>query len=148
MAETDDDVIANWHERVGTLRKRGRISGAALAVVPPGEIDVRLGRPAPPEEFSQAEKDLWQRLVESRRPQWFTGAETVLASFVTTTIQCQQIEAQLRKTKASTGAHYQRLARLHRQSVALAATLATRLRLTPHSKLDKNQPTDGELPVG
>jgi hypothetical protein len=39
------------------------------------------------------------------------------------------------------------LARLHRQSVALAATLATRLRLTPSSKLDKSQPTDGELPV-
>jgi hypothetical protein len=37
---------------------------------------------------------------------------------------------------------------LHRQSVALAATLATRLRLTPHSKLGKNQPTDGESPVG
>jgi hypothetical protein len=26
-------------------------------------------------------------------------------------------------------------------------TLATRLRLTPSSKLDKSQPTDGELPV-
>jgi len=41
----------------------------------------------------------------------------------------------------------QKLARTHRQSVALAATLATRLRLTPSSKLDKRQPTDGELPV-
>jgi hypothetical protein len=27
------------------------------------------------------------------------------------------------------------------------ATLATRLRLTPHSKLDKTQPTDGDMPV-
>jgi hypothetical protein len=30
----------------------------------------------------------------------------------------------------------------------LAASLATRLRLTPHSRLDKTQPTDGNLPVG
>jgi hypothetical protein len=36
---------------------------------------------------------------------------------------------------------------MHRQAVALAATLGTRLRLTPHSKLDKTQPTDGDLPV-
>ena len=39
------------------------------------------------------------------------------------------------------------VARLHRQSVALAATLPTRLRLTPSSKLDKRTPADGELPV-
>jgi hypothetical protein len=41
-----------------------------------------------------------------------------------------------------------KLARLHRATVALAATLGTRLRLTPHSKLDKSQPTDGDMPVG
>jgi hypothetical protein len=36
------------------------------------------------------------------------------------------------------------MARLHRQSVALAATLATRPRLTPHSKLGEHQPTDAD----
>jgi hypothetical protein len=36
---------------------------------------------------------------------------------------------------------------MHRQFVALAASLATRLRLTPSAKLDKRTPTDGELPV-
>jgi hypothetical protein len=45
------------------------------------------------------------------------------------------------------GDRYQKLARMHRQAVALAAKLATRLRLTPHSKLNKAQPTDGDLPV-
>jgi hypothetical protein len=29
----------------------------------------------------------------------------------------------------------------------LAASLGTRLRLTPRSKLDKNRPTDGDLPI-
>ena len=38
------------------------------------------------------------------------------------------------------------LAATHRQAAALAATLATRLRL-PHSKPNKAQPTDGDLPV-
>jgi hypothetical protein len=70
-----------------------------------------------------------------------------LESYVCTIVHVQKIEAALRKAKPGTGDRYQRLARLHRQSVALAATLATRLRLTPSSKLDKSQPTDGELPA-
>jgi hypothetical protein len=31
--------------------------------------------------------------------------------------------------------------------VALAATLAVKLRLAPSTKLDKRTPTDGDLPV-
>jgi hypothetical protein len=57
-----------------------------------------------------------------------------------TAIHCQRIEAAMRKAKPGTGERYQKLARLHWQSAALAATLATRLRLTPSSKLDKRTP--------
>jgi hypothetical protein len=32
MVETDDDPIASWQDRIGSLRKRGRISAAALSV--------------------------------------------------------------------------------------------------------------------
>src|SRR5262249_29823115 len=148
MAETGDYPIASWQDRIGTLRKRRRVSGAALAVVPAGEIDVRLGRPPAPERLSDEERALWEKLTFSRRPGWFSGAESLLESYVTTAIHCQRLEAALRKAKPGTGDRYQRLARLHRQSVALAATLATRLRLTPSSKLDKSQPTDGDAPVG
>ena len=148
MAETGDDPIASWQDRIGTLRKRRRVSGAALAVVPAGEIDVRLGRPPAPERLSDEERALWEKLTFSRRPGWFSGAESLLESYVTTAIHCQRLEAALRKAKPGTGDRYQRLARLHRQSVAVAATLATRLRLTPSSKLDKSQPTDGDAPVG
>jgi hypothetical protein len=76
---------------------------------------------------------------------WFSGAESLLESYVMTAIHCQRIEAALRKAKPGTGERYQKLARLHWQSAALAATLATRLWLTPSSKLDKRTPTDGEL---
>ena len=147
MTATDDDVIASWRDRVGTLRKRGRVSSAALAVVPAAELDVRVGRPPAPERLSDEERELWEKLTFARRPGWFAGAEALLESYVTTTLHCQRLEAAL-KAKPGTSDRYQRLARMHRQSVALAATLATRLRLTPSSKLDKSQPTDGELPVG
>jgi hypothetical protein len=52
-----------------------------------------------------------------------------------TAIHCQRIEAALRKAMPGTGERYQKLARLHWQSAALAATLATWLWLTPSSKL-------------
>jgi hypothetical protein len=54
--------------------------------------------------------------------------------------------SELRKSKPIASSCYRMLLRLHRQSVSMAATLGTRL--TPHSKLDKSQPTDGALPVG
>jgi hypothetical protein len=79
----DDDPITSWNERIGTLRKRGRVSAAALAVAPPEDVDVRRGRPPPPERLSEAERALWERLVLSRRPGWFdAGAASLLESFV------------------------------------------------------------------
>jgi len=148
MTATDDDVIASWHDRVGTLRKRGRVSGAALTVVPAAELDVRVGRPPAPERLSEEERELWEKLTFARRPGWFSGAESLLESYVVTASQVQRLEVALRKAKPGTSDRYQRLARMHRQSVGLCATLASRLRLTPSSKLDERTPTDGEQPVG
>lgn len=41
------------------------VSGAALAVMPTSEVDVRLGRPAPPERLSSQERELWEKLTHS-----------------------------------------------------------------------------------
>ena len=120
MAESDDDPIASWQDRIGSLRKRGRISAAALTVVPAEGIDVRRARPPAPESLSDAERALWDKLTFSRRPGWFAGAEEVLESYVTTVLQVRELEAALRKAKPRTNMHYRTLLRLHRQSVALA----------------------------
>jgi len=146
MAETDDDPIASWQYRIGSLRKRGRISGAALTVVPADEIDIRLGRPEAPARLSEAERQLWDKLTFSRRPGWFSGAEEILESYVTTALQVQQMEAALRQA-SPLDADYRTLLRLHRQTAALALSLAVRLRLTPSTKLDRRTPQDGELPL-
>jgi hypothetical protein len=57
------------------------------------------------------------------------------------------IEAALRKANPDASAHYERLARTYRQSVALAASLARTLRLVPSTRLDRTRPQDGDLPV-
>jgi hypothetical protein len=92
MTATDDDPIASWQDRVGTLRKRGRVGDAALTVVPAAELDVRVGRPPAPERLSAEERELWQRLTFSRRPGWFAGAEALLESYVSTVVHVQKIE--------------------------------------------------------
>ena len=148
MTASDDDPIASWHDRIGTLRKRGRVSGAALAVIPADEIDVRLGRPPAPEGLSDQERALWERLTFSRRPGWFSGAEAILESYVVAVTQVQMIEAALRKADPGIDERFQKLMRMHRQSVALTASLATKLKLVPSSRLDRRTPQDGDLPVG
>src|SRR6516164_3331561 len=120
MTATSDDPIASWQERVGTLRKRGRVSAAALTVVPADEIDVRLGRPPAPERLSDEERALWEKLTFSRRPGWFSGAEAILESYVTTVSQVQRLEAALRKAKPGVSERYLKLAHTHRQAATLA----------------------------
>jgi hypothetical protein len=71
--------------------------------MPTSEVDVRLGRPAPPERLSSQERELWEKLTHSHRPGWFVGAEELLESYASTMVYVQQIEAALRKTKPSTG---------------------------------------------
>jgi hypothetical protein len=142
-----DEPIALWEKRVGSLRKRGRISAAAQNVVPPEELDVRRGRPPAPERLSEAERELWEQLTFARRPGWFNGAESILESYVTTALQVRELEAALRKTKPGVGDRCQKLMRMHRQSVAVTASLATKLKLVPSSRLDRRTPQDGELPV-
>lgn len=147
MTANGDDPVASWHERVGSLRKRGRVS-AALTVVPPDVLDVRRARPPAPERLSKEERERWDQLVGTRRPSWFAGSDAILESYIIRVTQMQRLEAALRKVDPGTGDRYQKLARTHRQTVALAASLAVKLRLVPSTRLDKRTPQDGELPVG
>jgi hypothetical protein len=143
MTTNDKDPIRSWNDRIANLRQ----GGATTLTIAPVEIDARFERPPPPDRLSEREKELWRKLVDSRRPGWFRGGEELLESYVLTTMQTQQIEAELRLRKPSSEPDYQRLARLHRQCVAQTSLLATRLRLTPGSRIDKSQPQVGEVPM-
>src|SRR5262249_31887936 len=135
-------AIGNW--RLWMQIQRGRPSLASKMTVP---ISVRAERPPPPAELSAAERELWQHLVLSRRPGWFAGSESLLQSFVTATIHCQAIEAELRKMVPRADGPYERLARLHRQAISQCTALARALRLTVNSRLDRNLRHDGDVPL-
>jgi hypothetical protein len=124
------------------MRNPGRPS-QQLSLVPPTAIDAKFGRPPAPEDFSEPEVRLWERLVLARRPNWYLGSEAVLQTYVSTVINNQKVEQALRRARAGPSARYVTLSRLHRQGALLAATLATRLRLTPSTAIDKNISRDG-----
>jgi hypothetical protein len=139
------EALQTDQQQEATMRNPGRPT-RQVTLVPP-TIDVKLGRPPPPDGFSSAERVLWEKLILSRRPCWFDGAETLLASFVTATIACQRLEAQMRKAHVGVGDRFLKLSRAHRQTAQLAANLATKLRLAPSSKIDKNVAPDGGRPL-
>jgi hypothetical protein len=65
---TSDDPVANWQQRIGTLRKRGRISSAAaLTVVPPDESHGREARRRQRSEMRHGQ----QRKATGRRSRIF-----------------------------------------------------------------------------
>jgi hypothetical protein len=118
------------------MRNPGRPS-QQLSLVPPTAIDAKFGRPPAPEDFSEPEVRLWERLVLARRPNWYLGSEAVLQTYVSKVINNQKVEQALRGARAGPSARYVTLSRLHRQGALLAATLATRLRLTRSTAIDK-----------
>lgn len=132
MAETDTNPSANWQR---TLRQRGE---AGPHIAPSG-----TRRPPPPERRPPAEQGLWQRLVESRQPPWFSGSLEILEAHT----QLRQLGKALREADPA-GPRYAKLARAHRLTAAVAVNLAVKPRLTPSSKLDPRTPQEGELPVG
>ena len=51
--------------------------------------------------------------------------------------QVQLIEAALRKADSDVDERFQKLMRMHRQAVVVTASLATKLKLVPSSRLDR-----------
>jgi hypothetical protein len=118
-----------------------------IGMVPIVPVDCRIGRPVPPPELSDRERELWEKLGLSRRPNWFSGSEQILAAYVTVALACEDLQAKLRKTKAGMSERYLKLLRAHRLQATFAAALATKLRLVPLSKTDKHLPNDGYRPL-
>jgi hypothetical protein len=110
-------------------------------------VDARFERPEPPKEFTPAERELWTRIVHSRRPLWFSGSESLLQSYVTLAVHVQKLEAEIRKAVPSAAMSYVKLMQIHARTVAQCASLATKLRLSPSTRIDKNTKHDGEVPL-
>jgi hypothetical protein len=119
-----------------TLRKRGKKSAASLAVV---RIDARSRRPEPPGRLTAAEKIIWREITEKVRGGWFYSSEPLLEAYVCTLAPQQLLQDCLRAAEPGSERHVE-LLRLQLSVTMLASNLATKLRLTPRSTVDRYTP--------
>ena len=80
------------------MRKRGRVSAAAIGVTPV-RISVKE-RPAPPVGLTARERRQWNEITAALRPDWFEAENLpLLAEYVRTASQCTRLARELRNVE-------------------------------------------------
>lgn len=119
---------------------RGRQSTAALSVV--SKIDA-VQRPDAPYTLDDEETAVWWNSVNALRADWFTGETLpILANYCRHVVAADRVSALIRKAeqgKSLDVPEYERLLKMRIRESQAAATLATRLRMTPQSSYDRKK---------
>jgi hypothetical protein len=126
-----------WNDPPATLRQPGRKSAASLSVIAP---DIAQQRPEPPSRLTAAEKRVWRETVERMRPGWFRGSENVLEMFCTSVVLERRLAGWIKELDDPKDFRYRDLIKMHKTEAMLVANLATRLRLTVRSTIDRYAP--------
>jgi hypothetical protein len=80
------------------MRKRGRVSAAAIGVTPVG-ISAKE-RPAPPTGLTARERRQWNEITGALRPDWFEAENLpLLAEYVRTAELCTRLARELRNVE-------------------------------------------------
>jgi hypothetical protein len=115
------------------MRQPGRRSSASFVVVP----DIRQRRPAPPERLSDEQKAIWIDITERLRPDWFQGTEHLLEIYCRALSLERFISQQIKATDPSDSQRLALLTRTLRDTAAVIATYATKMRLSQRSTYDR-----------
>jgi hypothetical protein len=126
-----------WDDPPSTLRQPGRKSAASLSVITP---DIAQQRPEPPSMLTAAAKRVWRETVERMRPGWFRGSENVLEMFCTSVVLERRLARWIEELDSPADPRYRDLIKMHKTEAMLVANLATRLRLTVRSTVDRYAP--------
>jgi hypothetical protein len=93
----------------------------------------------PPEDLPERQKAIWRDIVSKVRPGWFYSSEALLKAYVGTLWQLETL-ARVLQAEEPCSAGYFKILRLQLSVTKVAASLATKLRLTPRSTFDRYQP--------
>lgn len=114
------------------MKQRGRKSSASLSVVPP----LPEQPPEPHESLSPEAAAIWREVLGTVHPGQFSGAWFLLEMYCRTVAFERQLGREIEALPH--GKTRDELARARRAEAALAASLVTKLRLSPRSRTDKN----------
>ena len=113
------------------MRKRGRVSSAAIGVTPV-RISVKE-RPVPPVGLTARERRQWNEITAALRPDWFEAENLpLLAEYVRTAELCTRLARELRKVEVC-DPRFAGLSRQKMMATNMLLRLATKLRLTVQS---------------
>ena len=122
------------------MAQRGRKSSAALSVVGPGTV---LPRPAPPEDLTEAQKDIWWSIVNRMPADWFpTETHALLAQYCRHVVRASRVAQAIdkyEKGKGFTPKDYALLLRQEQIQTKLITTLSTKMRISQQSLYDKSK---------
>jgi len=111
------------------MRQRGRLTAGQLSVVSNFEAHAQWLQA--PSYLPQAERDFFKKVVQSMPPGFYQKPDCpLLESFVQATLSAQCYVATLRNDPFN-----EEVQRLWHRAVKLQSTLATKLRLTPNSRI-------------
>jgi len=117
--------------------KRGRKSGASLALLSPGAVVGAAQRLPCPAHLSDAARDVWLQVVNDQPADSFTAVHApLLEQYARHVVQSRQLAQQLEAFDSSWLAddeglkRWDRLMAMHEREGRAASSLATRLRIT------------------
>ena len=123
------------------LTSKGRKSAAALAILAPAAPE--FARPEPPKDLTPAEAELWRAIVATKPPDWW-GADNrpLLRAYVEAISAMRTVSGDLAGIAAADRAtdaglrRFRTLIEIRSDQARLAASLATRMRLSQQSKMN------------
>lgn len=126
------------------MRQRGQASRASFEVIQPTGLMPSGHRPAPSPELSAAATQEWHAVVE-RMPADYFPRETqgLLATFCSIKVQLDEVNKALAKfgpglpSGEKRWKRYRELTRMRGACATQLASIATKLRLTPQSRYDR-----------
>lgn len=100
-------------------------------------------RPDAPYTLDDEETAVWWATVNALRADWFSGETLpILANYCRHVVAADRVSALIRRTEQGETLdvpEYERLLKMRIRETQAAATLATRLRITPQSSYDRKK---------
>jgi hypothetical protein len=113
-----------------------------IADVTGGRDPLGHERPAPPKGMPKAQSDIWDAVVRSMRPRWFSPeTHEQLSRYCYAMAECARLELELACLQIS-APEYERISKLLAASAARALSYARALRITPVSNRENKNILD------
>lgn len=122
------------------MKQRGRPSAASQEIitrVDPSALD-RVERQRAPHDLTDEEVEVWSAIVNAESADWFTPSSVpLLAQYCRHVVQARKLSEWIDRAPSDKSIDvegYDRLLKMQARETAAICTLATKMRISPHSQ--------------